>query len=113
MSELEDRLARRMAAHGIPRPEREYKFLKDRLFRFDFAWPDKKIAVEVEGGVWNHGRHTRGEGFERDCEKYNLAVVNGWWVLRFTSGMIDDGSAIKILCQEIFMINGDGVENHV
>ncbi|MEN3051332.1 MAG: DUF559 domain-containing protein [Candidatus Methanosuratincola petrocarbonis] len=71
---------------GIP----EYKFALDkgRLFRFDFAWPEKKVAVELEGGTWIGGRHVRPEGFERDLEKYNLATALGWRVFRFSSDML-------------------------
>ena len=74
---------------------REYKFAESRKFRFDFAWPTKWVAVEIEGGIWNEGRHTRGAGFAADCEKYNLATIDGWRVLRYTADMVRDGSAIK------------------
>ena len=73
----------------------EYKFDQDRKYRFDFAWPTRKVAVEIEGGIWNEGRHTRGAGFRADCSKYNLATIAGWRVLRYTSDMVQDGSAIK------------------
>ncbi len=64
--------------------ESEVKFDNDRKFRFDFAIQDKKIAIEIEGGIYTNGRHTRGAGFEKDMEKYNLAIQNGWVVLRYT-----------------------------
>lgn len=78
----------RMQLSGLPAPEREYVFHKKRKWRFDFAWPDLLIAVEVEGGIWVGGRHVRGEGYEADCEKYNEAQLAGWMVLRFTPGML-------------------------
>jgi very-short-patch-repair endonuclease len=68
----------------IPQPKKEHQFLSTRKFRFDYAWIEQKIALEVEGGVWIQGRHTRGAGFVKDMEKYNLACVAGWKVLRFT-----------------------------
>lgn len=75
-------------------PEREHQFC-DRKWRFDFAWPDRKIAVEVEGGTnWGKSRHSKGEGFERDCAKYNRASRMGWVVLRFSTAMVTDGRAI-------------------
>jgi hypothetical protein len=52
------------------------------------------LAVEVEGGSWIAGRHVRGRGFEADCEKYNQAVLLGWRVLRFTSAMVEDSTAL-------------------
>ncbi len=78
---------------GLPEPQREYLFHRKRKWRFDLAWPDLLIAVEVEGGIWVGGRHVRGEGYEADCEKYNEAQLAGWMVLRFTPGMIKKGSA--------------------
>ena len=72
----------------MPEPQREYKFHPTRRWRFDFAWPEKKVAVEIEGGVYIDGRHTRGKGYERDLEKYNAAVTDGWKVFRFTLGML-------------------------
>jgi very-short-patch-repair endonuclease len=81
---LEDKAAWWLKNSKIPSHESEYKFSQDRKFRFDIAWPKYKIAVELEGGVWTGGRHTRGMGFINDLEKYNLAVKLGWRVLRYT-----------------------------
>lgn len=71
-----------------PEPEQEYRFHPTRRWRFDFAWVDARVAVECEGGTWTRGRHTRGGGFEKDCEKYNSATAMGWRVFRVTSGML-------------------------
>lgn len=97
MSEAEQALLTLMAWVKLPTPEREYVFLDDRKFRFDFAWPWIHLAVEVEGGSWSGGRHTRGLGFERDCEKYNEATIAGWQVFRVTPAMIEDGRALALL----------------
>jgi len=67
--------------------------LKD--WAFDFAWPSSMIAIEVEGGSWVNGRHTRGAGFEEDCTKYNSATVMGWKVLRVTPKQVNNGAAMK------------------
>lgn len=90
-------MARDIKAMGVPAPEVEYQFLKERKWRFDFAWPHRKVALEVEGGTFSGGRHTRGMAFEKDCEKYNSAAINGWLVLRVTKHMIEDGRAIDTL----------------
>ena len=79
---------------------KEYKFLSDRRFRFDYVFLldnslIKGIAIEFEGGVWSNGRHIRPLGFIKDCEKYNLATVNGYVVLRFTSECIKDTNRVK------------------
>jgi hypothetical protein len=97
ISEIEHKLSYLMALLGLPIPNREYRFHPERRWRFDFAWPDLKLAAEVEGGAWVQGRHTRGAGFERDCEKYNAAALLGWRVLRFTAGMVEDGRAVEML----------------
>jgi hypothetical protein len=70
------------AAHGVICPVAEHKFHPDRRWRFDYAWPSILVALEVEGGVWSGGRHTRGSGFLRDMEKYNAAAGLGWRIVR-------------------------------
>ena len=96
-SRLELLLAAQIEAAGLPRPKREYKFHGTRRWRFDFAWPDHMVAAEVEGGIWIRGRHSRGAGFEGDCEKYNTAALGGWRVFRFTGGMLNRNEAIPTL----------------
>jgi hypothetical protein len=66
----------------IPTPVCEMRFAEPRRWRFDYAWPHLKVALEVEGGIWTNGRHTRGKGFLGDLEKYNTAALMGWVVLR-------------------------------
>jgi hypothetical protein len=83
--------------YNLEMPEKEYRFHKTRRWRFDFAWPKYMVAVECEGGTWSGGRHTRGKGFEGDCEKYNEAALDGWKVFRFTSTMIEGGDALEFL----------------
>ncbi|AUL97471.1 hypothetical protein FORC54_3326 [Vibrio vulnificus] len=51
----------------------------------------------MEGGTWANGRHTRGKGYAADCEKYNVAALEGWRVLRFTGDMIKSGDAITMI----------------
>lgn len=97
MSQLEDTLLHQMKLVGLPTPEREYRFAPPRRYRADFAYPDKMLLIEVEGGVWVRGAHTRGGHYNSDCEKYNLAAMNGWKVLRFTSNMINDGTALGVI----------------
>lgn len=76
--------------------EREVKFHETRRWRFDFAWPSVKFAVEVQGGIWLGGRgaHTSAKGRERDCEKGNEAALAGWRVVSVTSTHIKSGEAL-------------------
>lgn len=85
--------------------ETEYRFHPVRRWRFDFAYPQHLLAIEVEGGVWMGGRHTRGRGFELDAEKYNSATIMGWKVLRFTTNMVTDGRAKAATAEALSVIN--------
>jgi hypothetical protein len=74
----------------LPAYHRDYRGIEGRQFQFDFAWPHERVAVEVMGGIWTGGRHTRGEGYGRDCEKLNLAQAEGWIVFYLTEPMMRD-----------------------
>ena len=97
MSELEEALVMWLQTSSVPAPVREHAFHPTRKWRFDFAWVDQQIAVEVEGGSWVGGAHNRGQGFEKDCEKYAEAAIAGWRVLRVTTDMVEDGRAIQYI----------------
>ena len=96
-SDAEIKMMNQIRDVNLPEPETEFEFTDERKWRFDFAWYQLMLAIEVEGGVYNHGRHTRPKGFEDDCEKYNAAALYGWVVIRVTTKMISDGRAIKII----------------
>ena len=63
----------------------ELQFDENRKFRFDYAIPSLKIAIEYEGIFSKKSRHTTVNGFSEDCVKYNLATCSGWRVLRYTA----------------------------
>lgn len=67
---------------SLPMPEAEFQFHPTRKWKMDFAWPDHKVALELEGAVWTQGRHTRGSGYVGDMEKYSEAAIAGWCVIR-------------------------------
>ncbi len=69
----------------------EYQFDPKRRYRFDFAHLDAKVAIEVQGGIYqpNLG-HSSIAGIKRDCEKFSLAASQGWLVFPLTDNMIDD-----------------------
>jgi very-short-patch-repair endonuclease len=72
---------------GGPPLEREYRFDRERRFRFDFAFPLAKVAIEIDGGAWLRIGHVHPANFARDLEKFNLATLAGWRVFRFTPEM--------------------------
>lgn len=106
-SAIEEMFALHCKAHGL-QPEREYRFSPPRRWKFDFCWPDRMVAVEIEGGVWTGGRHTRGSGFIADCEKYNTAASIGWFVFRFDGGAVRRGEAIDFM---VAVLNGRQEKN--
>lgn len=81
-----------------PEWEREFRFDRSRRWRFDFAWPEAMLAVEIDGGTWAGGRHARGAGFESDCTKHNAATLEGWSIMRFTGTQVREGEAIRYVC---------------
>ena len=97
-------LAAALRKAGVSEWHEEYRFHPVRRWQFDFAWPDLMVAAEVEGGVFVGGRHTRGIGFVKDCEKYNTATELGWSVFRLPprAGWIDDAVSliVRVTCKE-------------
>lgn len=77
-------------SHGLPAPVKEHRFHPVRRWRFDYAFVEQKVAVEIEGAVWTRGRHTRGAGFLKDMEKYNTATVMGWKIYRMTPAHVSE-----------------------
>lgn len=66
---------------GLPDPVFELRFHPVRRWRFDLAWPAHKVALEVQGGIFSNGRHTRGAALIKEWEKLNTAAAMGWRVI--------------------------------
>ena len=88
-----DTLRQRVLAQlvGFPDPATELLFHPKRKWRFDYAWEEQKLALEVHGGIHSGGRHTRGRGFVEDRAKMNEATLLGWTVLEVTPEHIKSG----------------------
>lgn len=83
-------------AVGLPAPEAEVRFHPTRKWRADLLWREpRKLIVEVEGGVYVQGRHSRGVGLEADAEKYAHALLAGFPVLRVTPRQVQQGHAVN------------------
>jgi hypothetical protein len=73
-------------AFDLPPFVREHVFHPTRPWRFDYAWPEHRVALEVDGAAGAWGRHSRPGGMRADHEKLNTAAVMGWCVLRVLAG---------------------------
>jgi very-short-patch-repair endonuclease len=94
-SYLERAFDRVIVNYDIPQPQRQYCFHK---FEFDFAWPQIKVCVEIDGGTYmSVGGHARGGQYMRDCIKNNLAQFEGWIVLRADSVMVGKPEFAKLV----------------
>ena len=97
LSKLEETFALQIRGMKLLPPEREYTFASGGRWRFDFAWPDLRVAVEIEGGVWTNGGHNRGAAYVKNLEKYNTATLMGWRLFRFHEGTVYDGTAVAFV----------------
>lgn len=88
-------------AARLPVPVPEYRFDMIRMYRFDYAWPKYRLAMEVDGGIWTQGRHTRGAGKLADMEKLSLAAIGGWRILYVSPEQIRNGHALLLLAKAI------------
>jgi very-short-patch-repair endonuclease len=91
-SKLERRFVQQLTDAGISGWQRNYYFLGDRDLELDFAWPETRLAVEVQGMA-----HRIKGKFRRDIEKRALALLAGWRVLEVDGAAIRDGRALKWL----------------
>lgn len=91
--DLECQLAEAMVDQGdLPKWETHFCFNQPtNRMEFDFAWPEYKLAIEVDGGQWSRGKmgHNSGTGVERDARKGNYAILKGWTLLRFVTDHIE------------------------
>jgi hypothetical protein len=88
---------------SVPAPVPEYRFAPPRKWRADWAWPDHRVALEVEGGVWTGGRHTRGAGYIKDLEKYSEAAILGWCVIRVTPKDLCTLKTVELVARALTM----------
>lgn len=85
---------------GGPALTPEHRFHKERRWRFDYALPSAKIAIELEGGIHKRRGHASPKGYIKDCRKYNAAVADGWALFRLAAGMMSDED-IGFVCTTI------------
>ena len=100
-SPLENLFAMQLDSAGLTGYVREYQAIPGRRFRFDFAWLEQRLLVEVNGGTYTQGAHSTGQGIARDYEKANLAQLAGWRVLTFDCKAVKSGEAVEVIRQAL------------
>lgn len=81
--------------NDLPECQKEFIFHPTRKWRFDYSWPELKVALEIHGGIFTNGRHTRGKGFSEDKVKMNSAQLLGWIVIEATTAQVKDGQMLN------------------
>ena len=79
----------------------EFRFDPDRAWRFDFAWPEQKLALEIQGGNWIGGAHVRPAALCKEYEKLNAAAIQEWRVLFVTPEDVDSGKAVTLIMEAL------------
>ena len=100
-SALENLFAFQLDSAGLTGYVREFAAIPGRKFRFDFAFVQERLLIEVQGGVWNGGAHGRPTGITRDMDKLNQAQIHGWKVLQFDTKMVKSGVGLEFTEQLI------------
>lgn len=84
-------------AHGLPAPIGEYEFCPGRKWRFDWLFAEIDLVLEVQGGIFSQGRHTRGAALLKEHEKLNYAAILGYRVMFCTPEDIEKGSIFPLI----------------
>ena len=98
-SRLESKFALYWRGLSGPELQREFVFHAERKWRADFAHPESRTLIEIEGGIFlaGGGRHNRAAGFIADAEKYLEAFLAGWNVVRLTEPQITAPNIERII----------------
>jgi very-short-patch-repair endonuclease len=84
----------------------QYRIAPGRRFKWDFAWVEKKVAIELHGGLWSYGAHSRPVGVQRDMTKANIATLAGWRVLYFSTDDLEDDPE-SVIAQVRALLEGE------
>jgi len=102
MTDLEALLLWQLKDAGLPEPKTQYQFHPQRRWKADFCYPEYRIIAEVNGMTHQASRgHTSFAGLHRDYEKQNAAQLMGYRYFEFDREMIEDGTAIRTICDAV------------
>ncbi len=84
-------------AAGLPLPQPEVMLTSLRRFRWDWAWPEHRLVLEVNGGIYRRGGHSTGTGILRDQTKLNCATLLGWRTIQVTPATLTHPRTLEML----------------
>jgi very-short-patch-repair endonuclease len=97
--DFEALLAFQLEVSKLPAFERQVRFASGRMCTSDFGIREFSLLIEVQGGIWRKGggAHGGGAAIERDIEKAQLAVINGWSMFPVTTDEVKQGKAVQLI----------------
>lgn len=99
--DLETALLWQIRLARLPDPVQQFMAVPGRRYRWDLAWPDRHLLLEIQGGVFTGGKHGRGAGIIKDQEKLNLATIHGYRVLQVSAPHLRSGQALAWVKQAL------------
>ena len=95
----EDLLAFQIKAAGLPEPVRQYYYARPRKLRADFSFPEHRLLIEIQGGIFmkRGGAHGSITGILADLDRLNAATLAGFYMLRFTPDQVKTGEALAVI----------------
>lgn len=103
-SDLEAALVKQLEWFGAPAPTPQYRAIGARRWKWDLAYPDRNLLIEIDGGLYTGGRHQRPGrwGADNDAEKQSTAAAFGWVTMRFTPELIKNQLGAELVCQYLW-----------
>lgn len=103
-SELERRFVTLVREAGMAMPESQVAVpWLSQWERVDFAYPERRLALELDGSAW----HTDAAAWERDRRRDQLAAADGWQVVRFTwRQVVDDPDGVVATLRSVIASRG-------
>ena len=86
---------------GLPKPVAEFVFAYPRKWRWDWAWPADGVALEQHGGIWVHGKHSRGAGQLNDFAKWSEGAALGWRIIHVVPDHLESSVTFELIRQAL------------
>lgn len=100
-SDYETWLANQLEASGLPAPACQFRWLDERLYVADLAYPP--LLIEIDGAA-----HRIKGRFLDDIEKNQQALLNGYYLLRIATSQVRSGKAVEIVRRALERVRAYG-----